>query len=353
MKQFDYILVGQGLAGTLLTYRLHKLGKTVLVIDKYREVTSSKVAFGVYNPMVLKRFTPCWQIDQQIQPLYDFLNQFESDFKVSIHQTTSLWRLFNSVEEQNLWLEKSGKASLQDFMSPAFTANPYPAINADLGFGEVKHSGRVILPLMIATYRAFLNNKSCLLDEDFDFINLKITKDQVIYKNNSAAKIIFCEGHRLSLNPFFNYLPLMRTKGEILTVRIKNLNLTEHIKSSISILPLGNDLYKIGATFNWDDKDEVCTDIAKLDLLKKLKNIIADPVEVIKHEAGLRPTVKDRRALIGTHPVHQNMFVFNGLGTRGLLLAPLFSSQFANHLEQGTPLDPEVNIIRYKEAYSC
>ena len=353
MKQFDYILVGQGLAGTLLSYRLQKLGKTVLVVDKFREHTSTKVAFGVYNPMVLKRFTACWQIEQQIQPLYDFLDEFESEFQVSIHQTTKLWRLFNSVKEQNLWLEKSGKSNLQEYMSPTFTANPYTLINADLGFGEVKHSGRVILPLLISTYRAYLSSKSCLLNEDFEYSELEIKPDIIHYKSYSSAKIVFCEGHRMTLNPYFNYLPLMRTKGEILTLRIKNLNLSEHIKSSISILPLGNDLYKIGATFNWDEKDEICTETAKLDLLKKLESICNVPVEVVKHEAGLRPTVKDRRALIGTHPIHKNMFVFNGLGTRGLLLAPLFSTQFANHLEQGTPLNPEVNIIRYKEAYPC
>jgi glycine/D-amino acid oxidase-like deaminating enzyme len=145
----------------------------------------------------------------------------------------------------------------------------------------------------------------------------------------------------------------MRTKGEILTVRIKNLHLKEHIKSSISILPLGDELYKIGATFNWDQKDEIPTESAKSILLTKLKSIVHLPIEVIKHEAGLRPTVKDRRALIGQHPAFKNLYVFNGLGARGLLLAPLLSSQLASYLEENTPLDAEVNITRYKEEYSC
>lgn len=353
MKHFDYIVVGQGLAGTLLTHRLLKLGKNVLVIDKLREITSSKVALGAYNPMVLKRFTPCWNVENQIQPLYDFITEFEKEFKVTIHQPIKLWRLFNSVQEQNLWLEKSEKIRLQPFMNPNFISNPHKSIIADFGFGEVNHSGRVLLTKMINVFRNKLKNNSCLLDESFDFSQFTSTESSVIYKSYSAAKIIFCEGHRLTLNPYFNYLPLMRTKGELLTVRIKDVNITEHIKSSVSILPLGDDKYKIGATFNWDEKDELCTDKAKEDLLQRLASIVKVPVEVIKQEAGIRPTVKDRRALIGKHPKHVNMYVFNGLGARGLLISPLLSKQFVDHLENGNPLDPEVNINRYEEEYPC
>lgn len=353
MKQFDYIIVGQGLAGTLLTYRLQNLGKRVLVVDKHSASTSSKVALGVYNPLVLKRFTPCWNIEQQLRPLYDFLDAFEAKFKTIIHESPKLFRLFNSVEEQNLWLEKSEKERLRPFMNPTFISNPYTSINAIFGFGEVNDSGRVNLPLMIQTFRDFLLQNSLVLNEDLEFSELNITPDVIQYKQYSASKIVFCEGHRLSLNPYFNYLPLMRTKGEILTVRIKNLHLKEHIKSSISILPLGDDLYKIGATFNWDQKDEIPTESAKTTLLTKLKSIVHLPIEVIKHEAGLRPTVKDRRALIGQHPAFKNLYVFNGLGARGLLLAPLLSSQLASYLEENTPLDAEVNITRYIEEYSC
>ena len=353
MEQFDYIIVGQGLAGTLVSYRLLKQGRSVLVIDKYREFTSSKVAPGAYNPMVLKRFTPCWKIDEQLQPLYDFVTEFEKEFAVEIHQPIKLWRLFKSVQEQNLWLEKSEKPSLENFMNPTFISNPHPQINAEYGFGEVKHSGRIVLPKMIEAFRTYLKSNELLLDEQFDYSQLCIEDEQVKYKSIRAKKIIFCEGHRLTSNPLFNYLPLMRTKGELLTVRITGFEVEEHIKSSVSILPLGNDLYKVGATFNWEEKDELCTDAAKADLLKRLSSFVDSPVEIIKHEAGLRPTVKDRRALVGAHPKFSNVFVFNGLGTRGLLIAPLLSRQFVDHLANGTALDPEVNITRFKEEYPC
>jgi len=353
MKQFDYIIVGQGLAGTILCFRLRQLGKTVCVIDKYREVTSSKVARGAYNPMVLKRFTPCWKVEEQLKPLYTFINDFESHYNTQIHQPLKLWRKFQSVQEQNLWMEKSARRRLASYMNPVFIKNPHNDLNADFGFGEVNHSGRVVLSKMISILRDDLLRTSSILDEDFDFKTLVVKSDKIEYKSVYADKIVFCEGHRLSENPYFNYLPLMRTKGELITVKLKDLNVSELIKSNISILPLGDDLYKVGATFNWDDKDEVCTKEAKNELLGKLKSLVNLEPQIIKHEAGLRPTVKDRRALLGAHPKHDNMYVFNGLGTRGLLISPFLCLQLVGFMEDKLSLDIEVDIKRYEKEFQC
>ena len=180
-----------------------------------------------------------------------------------------------------------------------------------------------------------------------------IGKNTISYKSISAQKIVFCEGHRLTNNPFFNYLPLMRTKGELITVKLEGLKVQELIKSNITLLPLGNDVYKVGATFNWDDKDELCSVKAKQDLLAKLKELVQVNPIVIKQDAGLRPTVKDRRALLGAHPNHENIVVFNGLGTRGLLISPYLALQLIEFMEKGVALDPEVDIKRYKNDMPC
>lgn len=353
MKQVDYIIVGQGLAGTVLSFHLQQLNKSVFVIDKERKSTSSKVAPGAYNPMVLKRFTPCWRIEEQLEPLYSFINNFETYYNSSIHQPLKLWRKFQSVQEQNLWMEKSEKSRLAPFMNPVFHQNPYKEIIADFGFGEVNHAGRVNLPKMIATYREDLKRTGNILDENFDYSALRNSNNYIEYKSVRAKKIIFCEGHRLTNNPFFNYLPLMRTKGELITVKLKDLNVSELVKSNISILPLGDNLYKVGATFNWEDKDEICTPEAREDLLNKLKSLVNIEPEVVAHQAGLRPTVKDRRALLGAHPENEKLIIFNGLGTRGLLISPYLSLHLINFLEQGKTLDPEVDIKRYENELSC
>lgn len=353
MKKFDYIVVGQGLAGSVLIFNLIKRGKSICLVDKKNLSASSLVAPGAYNPLVLKRFTPCWKVEEQLPQLYDFLSDFESQYNCKIHKPLKLWRKFQSVQEQNLWLEKSEKKRLQPFMNTSFIANPYASIKAPFGFGEVNDAGRVFLPKMINTLRLDLEQNHRVLDEVFHFPDLHLFDNGVKYKDVIADKIVFCEGHRMSENPHFSYLPLMRTKGELLTVRLKTLQMEELLKSSISVLPLGNDLYKVAATFNWEDKDELCTAEAREELLTKLETLVDEKPEVVCHEAGLRPTVKDRRALLGVHPTRSSMFLFNGLGTRGLLLAPCLSLQLIEFMESNKALDDEVDIKRFENMYTC
>ena len=72
--------------------------------------------------------------------------------------------------------------------------------------------------------------------------------------------------------------------------------------------------------------------------------------EVLEHFAGVRPTVKDRRPLVGLHPNHPNMYILNGLGTRGVMLGPFLAHQLFNYIENNIPLDEEINIDRiYKK----
>lgn len=348
MKKVDYIIVGQGLAGTCLAFQLRRQNKSVLIIDKYRDTTSSKVALGVYNPMVLKRFTPVWKVHEQLGPLYNFLDAFESIFNQTIHTRLKLLRKLNSVYEQNLWSEKSLQHGLISFMNPTLIEYDHSDINSDFGFGEIRSAGKVDLSQMISLFREKLISEEMFLDEEFNYSSLIIENNCVVYNSYQASKIVFCEGSRLPKNPFFNYLPLVRTKGELLTVELKNLKVKDLLKSSITLLPLGNDIYKVGATFNWEQKDEICSESAKEELLDKLYDLVRISPKLISHQAGLRPTVTDRRALLGSHSQYPHVYIFNGLGTRGLLLAPYLSLQLIQYMESGYSLDSEVDIKRFQ-----
>lgn len=352
MNKFDYIIVGQGLAGTVLIYKLLQLGKSVCLIDREHTSAASMVALGAYNPMVLRRFTPCWNVEYQLPDLYDFIKSFENTFHCTIHQPFKLLRKFISIEEQNLWLEKSEGMRLKPYMNSSFVENNYKHLKADLGFGEVTNSGRVFLPLMISTLRSHLKEHSIVIDDIFSFADLDLTHNKVRYKNIEADNIVFCEGHRMTKNPYFNYLPLHTTKGELLTVKLKNTQVEELIKSGVYLMPLGNDLYRVAATFNNGVNDELCTVEGKNELLLKLSKLVDECPEVVNHQAGIRPTVKDRRALIGVHPEHSKMFVFNGLGTRGILLAPYLAKQLISFIEDQVSIDPEVNIKRFEAMHS-
>ena len=203
----------------------------------------------------------------------------------------------------------------------------------------------------MTSYAEYLGQKELLQKETLDFTCLEPSDDHISYKSIKANRIVFAAGYGLKNNPFFGYLPLNGTKGELLTIKAPDYKETQVIKSSVFSIPLEEDLYLIGATYKWKDKTNEPTEEAKTELLEKLKTFLKCDFEVVGHVAGIRPTVVDRRPLVGQHPKYKNLFVLNGFGSRGVMIAPYASAQLFNYIEKGTDLDSEINIDRFTKKY--
>lgn len=343
----DYIIVGCGLAGIAFAETALQNKKTVLVINNQSQ-NSSKVAAGLYNPVILKRFTEVWQAKEQIDLLHEFFSNLEAKLNVKLDYKMPLLRKFHSVEEQNNWFTASDKPNLSDFLSPNLVNKKYDVIASPLGYGEVLYSGFVDTTSLLTSYKSYLETIDCYLEETFEYDKLILNSNSIQYKNHNAKQIVFAEGYGMLLNPFFSNLPLDGAKGELVLIKAPNLNLNVVVKTGVFIIPLGNDIYKVGATYNWDDKTNAPTQAAKEELITALKELIQCDFEVIDHLAGIRPTVKDRRPMLGTHPIHKNLHVLNGLGTRGVMLAPAMAKMLYDYIENKTELDSYVDIKRFK-----
>lgn len=342
----DYIVVGLGLAGLSFTEELIKNNKNFIVFEDDSQ-TSSVVAGGVYNPVILKRFTPAWNAHEQIQIAIPFYKKLEQKFNQIFDYEFSTKKVFHSIGDENNWFIASDKPVLKNYMNPKIFKEKINGVIGNFGFGELKGTGRINTTKLIATYRKYLLKQKRLRQEKFEYSLIEILENSIKYKGITTTKIVFCEGYGLKQNPFFNYLPLNGTKGETIDIKAPNLNINFLLKSSVFIMPLKNDIYKVGATFNWEDKTCKPTLGGKKELEDKLTKTITVPYEVVGQSAGIRPTVKDRRPLVGTHPKHKNLIVLNGLGTRGVLIAPTVAKNLFNHLEKGEELDKEITITRF------
>lgn len=344
----DYIIVGGGLAGLAFAETALEKGKKVMVFNDTSQ-TSSKVAAGLYNPVILKRFTQVWQANEQLALMHAFFGRLEQRFQLQFNHRIPLLRRFYSVEEQNDWFTASDKPNLSAFLSPKLIHEQFNAIDSPFGFGEVLHSGFVDTELLLKTYHNYLNSLGSLSLTTFDYDALRLQMGSVLYKDLTAKHIVFAEGFGMTANPFFFSLPLDGAKGELLLIKAPDLDLKSIIKTDIFILPLGNHIYKVGATYNWEDKTNTPTQAAKDELLAGLKEVIHCDFEVIDHLAGIRPTVKDRRPMIGTHPQHPNVHLLNGLGTRGVMLAPAMAQLLFDHIENGATIDNHISIRRFRD----
>lgn len=114
------------------------------------------------------------------------------------------------------------------------------------------------------------------------------------------------------------------------------------------VAPLGNGLFWAGASYAWKFDDSGATEAEQNYLEGHLEKMLNVPYEVVRRMGAVRPTVKDRRPFIGRSPEQPNVYIFNGLGTKGALLAPYWAARFSEHILDGAPLDPEVDIRRFQ-----
>jgi glycine oxidase len=348
---YDYLIVGLGLAGLAFCDTLEKHGRSFRVVDDDSQ-QASRVAGGLYNPVVLKRLKPAWAADRQLPLVAPFYNRLQEKLGITLHYPRPILRRFASAEEQNEWLGALDSPALREYLSPEVVRLNNNSLHAPWGFGAVIDSGRVDTGVLLTAYSRYLVDKGQLDRSSFQYDRLECRGEYFKYDSTKAARVVFATGFGLSQNPYFNYLPIQGNKGEYLEVRSPELKLETAVKGSVFIIPRGGNLYSVGATYDTRDTSPATTDTARTYLLQKLDAMVTSPYSVAGQTAGIRPTVPDRRPLVGVHPEFNGMFALNGFGSRGVMIAPYAAAGLFGFIENSIPLDPEMDIRRYESRYT-
>ncbi len=346
MKKVDYIVVGLGFAGSCFVLECLKNNKSVIAIDGFNK-SASGIAAGVFNPVVLKRFTPIWKAETQLNLLHETLSHLSSSTGREYLINRPVYRIFSNDKEKQTWLEKRENSNvLHHFLSDSFKENTFSHITAPFGFGVVKDTGQVAIKYVIEDIKTLLDFN--YLSEEFDYHQLKWEDDFIEYKEIRAHKIIFCEGIKGMENPYFS-LPIVPNKGETLIIETDEELPKAIVKGKVFIMPwFQPKQYYVGATYKRDAWDDVPTQKGKEELETKLKTFFTGSYKIIEHRAGIRPTVPDFKPLVGFHPKHKNMGIINGMGTRVTLLAPYSAKVLFENSEENIPIPTEMDIQRFQ-----
>jgi glycine/D-amino acid oxidase-like deaminating enzyme len=349
---FDYLIVGHGIGGLSVAWHLKRAGKSFHIVGDSDAPSSSRVAAGILNPLTGRKLVKTWLADDLFPYAKTFYSQLEDELGAHFYHPLSVYRPYRSLEEQNTYLAQSADPSLASYIGDAKEQEKIAKyVNMEFGGLEVTGAGWVDLPLLLDKSKAYFTRTDQYIEATFDFHHLNLSNSMVEWKGVKYGKIILCQGFAAVNDPVFDWLPFTPVKGQVLEIETEQQLEPSVVNQGIFVLPITKNTAKVGATYSWDPLDWVATKRATAELEEKLSALFKVPYKITGETAGIRPSVKDRRPLIGTHPARENVCIFNGLGTKGVTLAPFFANEFVQYLENKKELNPLVNIQRYFSLY--
>lgn len=344
----DFLIVGQGIAGSVLAWILDQRGCSVLVANDPTLPSASAVAAGIVNPLTGRKLVHTWKADELFPFLHQFYSQVEQALDVRFFHPKNIYRPFRSVAERNDYLALTANPDIARYVAQTVDDQLYSRfINNPYGGLEVTQAGWLDLNEFTRIIKGYFIRKSQYYEGVVSVNDLTVTDDFILWKDIKVNKVIFCDGVQARENPLFDWLPYNPVKGQILTAVVDDYPIKTIVNQGVFILPIRTGLVRIGATYSWHDLDWQTTDDGRSFLESKVQSILKIPYQIVAQQAGIRPSTKDRRPFIGIHPTKPSIGIFGGMGTKGVSLAPYLAEQFARYLLDQEELESEVNINRY------
>jgi glycine oxidase len=344
----DYIIVGQGLAGSSVALQLMKRGKKIAVIDEAFSNHSSRIAAGLFNPITGQNLVKTWMADALFPYLHQYYREVESLTGKQFFYPMKLYRPFGVVSEQNDWMGRAEEPAYAPYVELIDVKSPFgKELKDELGGMILKQCGFLNTTVYVDAVHERIRSNNEFFAEPFNYDSLRIESTHVAYGHLKARKIIFCEGYQNFKNPWFKKIPIRPLKGETITIK-SSWKRDVILNRGVYMVPgNGSDEWRVGSTYNYNVTESGVTEKGREELVEKLNDLINFPFTIVAQDWGIRPTTIDRRPILGRHPEFQRLLIFNGLGTKGVSLAPYFSEVLVRwELGEGS-LNKDVDVTRY------
>ena len=349
--EVDYIILGQGVSGTFLSYYLQKAGKKILVIDDNQPFTASKIASGVINPITGRRVVRTWMIDEIMPFAANAYQEIGNEIKETLIQQCNILNFHPSLQMKQAFDDRMPED--HDLLSkPENEAELNQYFNFNFGVSETNPCWLADMQATLAGWRKKLADNNLLLEEKFNWDDCIVKEDSITYKDITAEKIFCCEGAPGARNPYFELLPYSKNKGEVIIAKIPGLPRTNIFKQSLTIVPWKDDLFWIGSPYEWNYSDVNPTAMFRVKTQLQLQQWLKLPYQIMDQWAAERPANVERRPFAGLHPLLPSVGILNGMGTKGCSLAPFFAHELAQYVINKTPINPLADVNRFQKILS-
>lgn len=323
-------------------------GMSFKLIDKSAERTSSQVSSGLINPITGRYFARSWMIDTTLPFALKTYRDIESFTDTDLLRETKICRVLRSIAQENEWASKMLRPAYGKYMGFWNEELPFEIKGNDHRLVSISPVLQLKSNTLVRALKDVWRSNNKLIEEDFKFDDLNRSSDgSWRYKEEYYRGVIFCEGYQVLSNPYFQDIPIEPTKGEVIIARKEGHQSDAILKHHCFIIPWEGDLYWIGSNYEKFPDDDQINMKYQEDLELRLQRSVKDHFEIVERWTGIRPASKDRRPVLGEHPSHQGLYIFNGLGTKGTVYAPYFANQLVDHLISGNPIVDEASVNRW------
>ncbi len=345
----DYLIVGQGLAGSLLGWELLHIGARVHLIEAKLPNAAHPVAAGILNPVTGKRIVKSWGIDELLPVAKETYRTLEKAFGEPFFEDRGILRVLRDAKERELWKSRKADPEYAEWLGSAFEAGAFGSELQDpFGSFEILGGGWLAVNKLVETLGRYFERREVLIRVPFRYEELDLESEPAVccWKDYSARVVIFCEGFRASQNPWFDWLDYRLSKGEVLDVD-QCLQVTDYILNKGKwILPTGPQQARVGATYSWDSLESGPSLTGMMELVKDLKTLNSGKFPVSSHRAGIRPGTNDSLPYVGRHPLEARLAILNGFGSKGSIYGPATAQDLASHLIKDTKIRKDWDVQR-------
>lgn len=325
-------IIGQGLAGTLIAHLLEERGVDFVVYDIPNPNAATNNAAGLLNPISGRNYAKAWMLDELFPAAFEDYKKLELKLGAKLLYHSPIVRHISDLAIHNDLATRNSSLIAEDFSDEPFIRY----FNNSKAYIKICPSGRCDISKLRNLYTEKLTEENKLTNKEFDFNSI-----------NPKDTYIFCEGHGVKNNPFFRDLPFAPTKGEMLLVQIDGYPFEEFmVKHDYFVIPVGEEIYWVGSNYEREYSNELPSEESLAEFMADLTNHLPVKPKVVAHKASIRASTRTRQPLIGRHPTHENLFIFNGLGTKGTSFGPYFAKMLIAHIFEGAAIPKGIDVSK-------
>ncbi len=346
MHSVDFLIIGQGLAGSLLAYSLIKQGAAVMVIDDHHRHSATQVAAGLINPITGHRLNITDRFFEYAIAAKKMYWQIERDLGCEVYREIAQTRLIKNPGQAEYLKKRLQQSEYQPLLNNADQTGGWFDDQERFPYGAISVAQTAIIDtkVLLHAMRAWLDERASLISEKVDYKQIKANNHRVEYQNVSSKKLVFCEGFQAKDNPWLASLPFKLSKGEVLTVQANPNNRapTRMLSWGKWLVPINNRRYKLGSNYLWNDTNlQINPDTAD-QFRTELREHTQIQSKLLAHEVGIRPSTTQRIPFVGPLSNLKHAYCLNGLGSKGCLIAPHHVNALTAHMLIGQNLDEEL-----------